>query len=529
MKRACVGLFGWIAVGSLEAQPTPPPGVAFGAGFQPGSQTLFALDLSSTPVGESPANLKLSRGNLEVVLQGGGRVLKATSASEFLITLPQVLPQDFTLEFDLIPKAGGPPPDLSFEGTPTINQGAGSAHLLWQTDYLAVIGGAQDNYETPMPEDLKTTLPGMLTRVGVSFSGSTIKLYTNGRRLYTLDRVFAKGRYLRVSLGGVDDANAVYLAGLRIATGAPAAGIAQQGGVGSAGAGTGAGGGAGPGSGGSQTTSQSQALSGNTNRVVPNVAVTQGTGGPLVTWGLLGGVTSYAVKRWKIDDATCCNASSAPLSGSPWQDGALPVAGTYVFEVTATAPGWTATGQAQFVQFQSPGRIATVAPPPAPAPPPSPATSPAATSGVTGVTPSGSAAAGTSPIRYLIPPPPRTVVVSGISATGGASTVLPRTLVLSGVSATGGASRIAPRTVALAGITAAGGGIRVSTKVVGTSTTVIPGPRTISLSAIAAVGQSTSVLPRTVALTGLTAKGGSAAIAPRTVSLTGWTAVGPIP
>ena len=220
----CAGL-GWSVPTSVAGQPTPPPGVAFGAGFQPGSQQLFALALGGTPVGEVPSTLQVLRGNVEVVRQGGGRVLKASTTSEFLITLSQVLPQDFTLEFDLIPKgSGGPPPDLSVEGTPAINQGAGSAHLLWQTDYLAVIGGALGNYETPMPEDLKTTLPGMLTRVGVSFSGSTIKLYTNGRRLYTLDRMFAKGRYLRVSLGGVDDANAVYLAGLRIATGAPAAG-----------------------------------------------------------------------------------------------------------------------------------------------------------------------------------------------------------------------------------------------------------------------------------------------------------------
>ena len=207
--------------GSVRAQPTPPPGVAFAAGFQPGSQSLFVLDLSGTPVGEVPVTIRLLDGNVAVVLQGGRRVLKASTAAEFLITLPQVLPQDFTLEFDFIPKLGGPPPDLSFEGTPTINQGVASAHLLWQTDYLAIIGGAQDNYETPMPEDFKATLPGTLTRVGVSFSGSTIRLYTNGRRLYTLDRVFARGLFLRVSLGGEDDANAVYLAGLRIATGAP--------------------------------------------------------------------------------------------------------------------------------------------------------------------------------------------------------------------------------------------------------------------------------------------------------------------
>jgi hypothetical protein len=55
----------------------------------------------------------------------------------------------------------------------------------------------------------------------VSFEGSTVKLYTNGRRMFTLDRQFARRDVLRVFLGGVDDVNPVYLAGLRIATGAP--------------------------------------------------------------------------------------------------------------------------------------------------------------------------------------------------------------------------------------------------------------------------------------------------------------------
>jgi hypothetical protein len=74
-----------------------------------------------------------------------------------------------------------------------------------------------------MPEDFKVTLPAALTEVTASFDGGTVKLYTNGRRLYTLtDRRFARGRTLRLSLGGQDNEDqAVYLAKLRIATNAP--------------------------------------------------------------------------------------------------------------------------------------------------------------------------------------------------------------------------------------------------------------------------------------------------------------------
>ena len=65
-------------------------------------------------------------------------------------------------------------------------------------------------------------MPGAPTHVALSVEGNTIKLYTNGRRLYTLTRAFVRGKVLRVSLGAENDTDqAVYLAALRIATNAP--------------------------------------------------------------------------------------------------------------------------------------------------------------------------------------------------------------------------------------------------------------------------------------------------------------------
>ncbi len=200
--------------------------------LRPGT-TLFQLDLAGTPLGEIPTAIKQLGGSMTVVVKDGMPMLKASAASVFLITLSQPLPQDFTLEFDLVPKLGSNPQDLSFEGTPTINQDDGSAHVLWHaTGSLSVIGGGGDNYESPMPKALRATLPGVLTHVVADFQGPTIKLYTNGERHYTLDKQFARGRVLRVFLGGQDDGTeAVYLAGLRISTGSGLGIIAAQAGL----------------------------------------------------------------------------------------------------------------------------------------------------------------------------------------------------------------------------------------------------------------------------------------------------------
>jgi hypothetical protein len=360
-------LFG---VSALPRMGTAQPSVQLAPGT-----TLFQLDLSGTPIGEFPTAIKQTKGSMAVVLQGGVPMLKASAASEFLITLPQVLPQDFTLEFDLVPKQGSNPQDLSFEGTPTINQGTGSAHLLWHaTGYLAVIGGGGENYETPMPEALRATLPGVLTHVVADFQGPTIKLYTNGQRHYTLDKQFARGRVLRVFLGGQDDGTeAVYLAGLRVSTGSGLGIVAAQAGLPTRPAPMPPVGGGAP----SAPTGQQLAPLGNSPLPVVNppatqqlqtatqsfgltggpvtgafpVTVTMGANGPLVSWPQVPNATGYTVGRSKSDDLNCCNAMSGRTWGaiSPWQDGQLPIPGNYVYTVIANLKtGAQVQGQTQF-------------------------------------------------------------------------------------------------------------------------------------------------------------------------------------
>jgi len=512
MRTRFLNLLLFAVPGALVAQPGTPP---------PGRPYLFVLDLQGTALDEFPSSVKALNGVMTTVDKNGQRMLMASSPSELLITLPQLLPSVFTVEVDLVPKACCNPDDFMVEGTPTRNRGAASAELTWHPERISAVGGGGEMYQSAVPADLAAVAPGNLTHLVIEINGPTIKLWTNGRRLYTLDKQFVRGRVLRVWLGGESATNPMYLAGLRVGTGPAAPGVIA------AGAGLPGGGGASPNPSSQpapQTVGTQQAASGG-GRIVPNVAVTMGSGGPLVTWGLLGGVSSYTVKRWKLNDLTCCNAVSPALSGSPWQDGALPAAGTYIYEVTATNPGWTATGQAQFVQFKSPGQIATVAPPASTAP-----ANPAVTSGVPTVS-SGSAAPPNSAISKILPPPPRVIAVNGINGTGPYGTVPPKTLVLSTLAGSGGFGGIAPRTLALASITAVGVGIRTIRTLPGTTTTttVIPAPRTIALAGISAVGAMSALPPRTITLAPTTAAGSFWVPRPRALSLVGWTAAGIYP
>ncbi len=488
---------------------------------QGGGPYLFALDLQGTALDEFPSAVKALNGVMTVVDKNGQHMLMVSSPSELLITLPQLLPPVFTVEVDLVPKVCCNPDDFMLEGTPTMNRGPASVQLTWHPRRIGAVGGGGQMYQADVPADLAAAAPGNLTHLVIEVNGPTIKLWTNGRRLYTLDKQFVRGRVLRVWLGGESATNPMYLAGLRVGIGPAAPGII----AGNAGL---PGGGAANINSSSQPASQTvgtqQPASGG-GRVVSNVAVSMGSGGPLVTWGLLGGVTSYTVKRWKLNDLTCCNAVSPALGGPPWQDGALPVAGTYVYEVTATTPGWTATGQAQFVQFRGPGQIATVAPPGGTAP-----TNPAVTSGVPTVS-SGSAAPPNSAISKILPPPPRVIAVNGITGAGTYGRVPPRTLVLSTLSGAGEFGEIGPRTLTLPSIAAVGVGVRTVRTLPGTTTTitVIPSPRTISLAGISAVGGTGAVPPRTINLAPTTAAGSFWVPLPRALSLVGWTAAGIFP
>ena len=196
-----------------------PVAVSAQGGFVAGARTIVTLDFATEPVGDVPKGLRPHFGTLDVVDKDGVHMLRASSPSDFVMHLPEDLPKNFTIEFDLIPKACCNPVDLMVEGVISGSRSSVSAQIEWDADHFAVVGGNPEMFQMDMPAAIAASLPSRRTKVALSFEDETIKMYTNGKWVYTLtNRRFMRKKILHISLGGQDeDKYAVYLASVRVA------------------------------------------------------------------------------------------------------------------------------------------------------------------------------------------------------------------------------------------------------------------------------------------------------------------------
>ena len=400
-----------------------------------GAREIWSLNFANAQAGQVPAGLRLS-GSVDLVDKDGVRMLRAKGPAQFLVTLPEALPTDFTIEFDLVPKeCGCGEKDLEFDGTAGTWSGS-SARVEWSPADQRVSGGGPSPFTMTTPT-LGETAPGQLTKIIASFEGNTLKLYTNGQRLYTLsDRVFARGGVLRVLLGGKDEEQAVYLARLRVTAGAASTVVATQ----------------------SSLVTTTTSTSGGTVQAVgaspPAATITPLPAAPppasagAVNQGPV--VTRQSSSRTGVLPETSLAPRTITLAGFTAAGGFGPLAPR-----TITLSGFTAAGGFASIAprtvtlsgFTAAGLFSNLAP--------------------RTITLSGFAATGVSSLAA------RTFTLTGFTATG-VSSLAARTFTLTGFTATG-VSSLGPRTITLSGFTATGSFVTLA-------------PRTISLSGWTAVG-----------------------------------------
>ncbi|HEX6630934.1 MAG TPA: hypothetical protein VF048_07575, partial [Gemmatimonadaceae bacterium] len=104
-KAAAPGAPAAGAAGAAAANAAPAlrPGEGAWANydFKPGDRVIFAEDFGADNVGDFPRRLQFGEGNIEIVEWQGERFLSTnTFGSKFSVPLPEVLPEQFTLEFD---------------------------------------------------------------------------------------------------------------------------------------------------------------------------------------------------------------------------------------------------------------------------------------------------------------------------------------------------------------------------------------------------------------------------------------------
>ena len=158
------------SAGAAAARQDPGTGAWANYDFVPGERVIFADDFTADRVGNFPRRFEFKSGNMEIVEWEGRRWLRGESG-EFLINLPETLPERFTLEFDLW--GHGNAMQIAFVDTTS-----GSEHRIEINAHSAYLRSGAIQGEGSL--GLKTSETPVSIRIAVD--GDYLKLYANEKR-----------------------------------------------------------------------------------------------------------------------------------------------------------------------------------------------------------------------------------------------------------------------------------------------------------------------------------------------------------
>ena len=124
----------------------PGEGVWANYDFVPGERVLFADTFDEEYVGDFPRRLTYVRGNLEVVEWEGRRLLRGTGGDRFIIQIPDGLPEQYTIEFDIHDPTTNSGTDIypaaledgeEYTGTHRVNIGQWRGSGIWARDLVS--------------------------------------------------------------------------------------------------------------------------------------------------------------------------------------------------------------------------------------------------------------------------------------------------------------------------------------------------------------------------------------------------------
>jgi OOP family OmpA-OmpF porin len=201
--------------GTPEAAATEPAKLNPGQGawanfdFVPGERVLFAEDFSKDRVGNFPKRFEFLSGNAEVVAWEGRKWLRSNDETYFKLPLPEVLPERFTVEFDVTVPWWGMEfhADATFDERYNRNTFETSAITLGCCE-AGVYRGQGDATSTVDPCEF---FKGMYSetnlsrpfRVRLHVDGSYVKLYLDEKRVANMPNAsFGRQSYLAFRMSG---------------------------------------------------------------------------------------------------------------------------------------------------------------------------------------------------------------------------------------------------------------------------------------------------------------------------------------
>jgi outer membrane protein OmpA-like peptidoglycan-associated protein len=156
---------------AATAHVKPGEGAWANYDFVPGERPIFVDDFSKDNVGDFPRRFEFRSGNMEIVEWQGQRWLRSGGHDVFGITLPETLPERFTMEFDLTGSGNGMEINFANEAPasgPHLAINSHSAYLI--ADPIRGEGQLTVNTsETPV-------------KIRISVDGEYLKLYANEHR-----------------------------------------------------------------------------------------------------------------------------------------------------------------------------------------------------------------------------------------------------------------------------------------------------------------------------------------------------------
>lgn len=198
----------------------PGEGVWANYDFVPGERVLFAEDFSEEYVGDFPRRLTYVRGNMEVVEWQGRRLMRGTGGDAFVIPIPEGLPEQYTVEFDIhdpateagtsvIPVDYGNSDtyDVRAHGGHYINIGSWRGSGIWKEGNPVSTNAIEDIEEAVVP-------------IRISVDKGYVKIYAREQRIANVPQVqFPEANTgLFFSLAS-SAARPIYLGDLRVAAG----------------------------------------------------------------------------------------------------------------------------------------------------------------------------------------------------------------------------------------------------------------------------------------------------------------------